>query len=179
MNQIRTKFCYRSRCPESEEETGERWHLIASGPHPQQLPPASQQHLGGQNQPGPLMCYSRVNVFHPQVIMVRPYADGWRLGGGFLKTRSVVTLGCISAAILNDALWPGIYLSHWQLESNFITLTLNDRHGVSNHRSMDCLFTRLFRPTTKKHQRSALLSFCEWKSPLPARPPVVPRKKGQ
>ena len=35
-----------------------------------------------------------------------------------------------------------------------ITLTSHKRNVVSNHRSFDCLFNRLCRPTSKKHQSS-------------------------
>ena len=52
----------------------------------------------------------------------------------------------------------------------YITGTSNDRHGVSNYRSFECLFNSLLRLTTKKHHRSALLSLCDrW----------IPRTKGQ
>ena len=34
-----------------------------------------------------------------------------------------------------------------------ITMTSHERHVVSNHRSFDCLFNCLCRPTSKKHQR--------------------------
>ena len=37
-----------------------------------------------------------------------------------------------------------------------ITATSYDRHGVSNYRSIECLFNRLYRLTTKKHQMSTL-----------------------
>ena len=47
-----------------------------------------------------------------------------------------------------------------------ITATSNDRHGVSNYRSVGCLFISLFILTTKKHQRSALLSLCEGNPPV-------------
>ena len=33
-----------------------------------------------------------------------------------------------------------------------ITMTSHERHVVSNHRSIDCLFNRLCGPTSKKHQ---------------------------
>ena len=45
--------------------------------------------------------------------------------------------------------------------SGNIMVTPNDRHGVSNYRSTECLFNDLLRLTTKKHQRSKLLSLCE------------------
>ena len=48
-----------------------------------------------------------------------------------------------------------------------ITATSNDRHDVSNYRSIECLFESVFRPqTTKKFRRSALRSFCEGKPPV-------------
>ena len=47
-----------------------------------------------------------------------------------------------------------------------VTVTSNDRHGVSNYRSIQCLFNTLFRLTTKKYQRSALLSLCEGNPPV-------------
>ena len=37
----------------------------------------------------------------------------------------------------------------------------NDRHGASNCWLIACLFNSLFRLTTKKHKRPALLSLCE------------------
>ena len=41
-----------------------------------------------------------------------------------------------------------------------ITATSNDRHGVSNYRSIECLFDILLRLKTNKHKRSALPSLC-------------------
>ena len=49
----------------------------------------------------------------------------------------------------------------------FITATSDDRHGVSNFRSIECLFNSLFRLTKKKkHQKSMLLSLCEVNLPV-------------
>ena len=42
-----------------------------------------------------------------------------------------------------------------------VTVTSNDRHGVSHYRSIECLQNSLFTLTTKKYQRIALLSLCE------------------
>ena len=42
----------------------------------------------------------------------------------------------------------------------YITAMSNGRHGVSNFRSIECLFDSLFKLTPKKHERSALLSLC-------------------
>ena len=47
---------------------------------------------------------------------------------------------------------------NWNL---YITAMSHDRHGISNYWSVECLFNSLFRLTTKKHQRSALISLCE------------------
>ena len=41
-----------------------------------------------------------------------------------------------------------------------ITVTSNDRHGVSDYRSIECLFNSLLLLTTMKQQSSALLSLC-------------------
>ena len=43
-----------------------------------------------------------------------------------------------------------------------ITAMSNACHGVSNYCSMESLLNRLFTLSTKKHQRSALLSLCGW-----------------
>ena len=48
-----------------------------------------------------------------------------------------------------------------QVHYRVIAAMSNDRHGVSNYRSIECLFNSVFELTTKKHQRSALLSLCE------------------
>ena len=42
----------------------------------------------------------------------------------------------------------------------------NGHHSVSNHRSLGCLFYTLFKPTSKKTSRPALLVLCEENSPL-------------
>ena len=42
----------------------------------------------------------------------------------------------------------------------------NGHHCVSNHRSLGCLFYTLFKPTSKKTSRPALLVLCEENSPL-------------
>ena len=56
----------------------------------------------------------------------------------------------------------GVICQHW-----YVTATSNDGHGVSNHWPMECLFNTLFGFTTKKkHQRSALLSFCVGNPPV-------------
>ena len=47
-----------------------------------------------------------------------------------------------------------------------VTVTSNDHHGVSNYRSIQWLFNTLFRLTTKKYYRSALLSLCERNPPV-------------
>ena len=50
------------------------------------------------------------------------------------------------------------------INTDFIAVTSNDRHGVSNYRY--CLFNSLFRLTTKKHQRSAILCLMRGMIPL-------------
>ena len=50
------------------------------------------------------------------------------------------------------------------INTDFIAVTSNDRHGVSNYQY--CLFNSLFRLTTKKHQRSALLCLMRGMIPL-------------
>ena len=45
--------------------------------------------------------------------------------------------------------------------SHVNTATSNDRHGVLNYRSIECLFNSLLRLTTRRHQRSASPSLCE------------------
>ena len=46
------------------------------------------------------------------------------------------------------------------------TATSNDRHGVSNYLSIECLFNNLLRPTTTKNHRSVLLTFCAGNPPV-------------
>ena len=45
-------------------------------------------------------------------------------------------------------------------------LASNNRHGLLNYRSIECLSNSSFRLTTKKHQRSALLSLYEGNPPV-------------
>ena len=60
-------------------------------------------------------------------------------------------------------------------QHGYVTATSNDDHGISNFWSVECLlnvecqFNILFAFTTKKHQRSTLLSGDRW----------IPRTKGQ
>ena len=53
----------------------------------------------------------------------------------------------------------------------------NERHGVSNHRRLDCLLNRLFRCRSKKHQSSASLAFVrgslQWSVNFPHKGPVT------
>ena len=51
--------------------------------------------------------------------------------------------------------------------SRIITMTTHERHGVSNHRQLDCLFSHLFSLTTKELPSSALLDPCEGNHRLP------------
>ena len=59
----------------------------------------------------------------------------------------------------------GAILSNIRIYSHN-TATSNGRHGVSNYWSIECLFSSLFRLTTKNHQKSALLSLCERNPPV-------------
>ena len=54
-------------------------------------------------------------------------------------------------------------LSIWNYIATWITIT-GDVNRPSWRR--ECLFNSLFRLTTKKHQRSALSSLCEWNPPM-------------
>ena len=45
-------------------------------------------------------------------------------------------------------------------------LASNNHHGLLNYRSIECLCNSLFRLTTKKHQRSALLSLYKGNPPV-------------
>ena len=47
----------------------------------------------------------------------------------------------------------------------------NERYGVSNHQSLECLFNRLFRRRSKKHQSSASLAFVRGIHRLPVNSP--------
>ena len=61
----------------------------------------------------------------------------------------------------------------------YITVSSNDRHGVANHRSIECLFNSLFRLTTKKHQSSHYCPFVRgihrWPVDSPHKGPVTPK----
>ena len=49
----------------------------------------------------------------------------------------------------------------WGVSPCAVTVTLHERHGVSNHRQLDCIFNRLFRLKQWRYQRSALVARCE------------------
>ena len=58
------------------------------------------------------------------------------------------------------------YPHEWATSEVFITIVLetlqwrhNDPYSVSNHQQLDCLFSRLFRLTSNKHQSSTSLAF--------------------
>ena len=61
-----------------------------------------------------------------------------------------------------------------------ITTTSHGRHVVSNHRSLDCLFNRLFGPTSKKHQSPRYWPFVRgihrWPVNSPHKGPVTLKK---
>ena len=42
----------------------------------------------------------------------------------------------------------------------------NERDGVSNHRRLDCLLSRLFKPRSKKTPKLRVTSLCEGNSPM-------------
>ena len=54
----------------------------------------------------------------------------------------------------------------------FITMTSDERHLVSNHRSSDCLFNNICAPTTEKHQNPHYWPYVRgihrWPSEFPA-----------
>ena len=45
-------------------------------------------------------------------------------------------------------------------------LWFNERHGVSNHRRLDCLYNRLFRRRSKKTSKLHVTGLCEGKSTM-------------
>ena len=55
---------------------------------------------------------------------------------------------------------PKICITRYRLKYT-VTVTCNGHHGVSNYRSVECLFNRLFILTTNDHQRSELAALCE------------------
>ena len=61
-----------------------------------------------------------------------------------------------------SVLWNDVF-THFLRNCDIVPNTLQWRHnghnGVSNHRRLDCLFSRLFRRRSKKHQSSASLGF--------------------
>ena len=72
--------------------------------------------------------------------------------------------------VLNDAWTPG----HASISLQW---RHNERDGVSNHRHLDCLFSRLFRRGSKKHQSTAWLAFVRgihrWPVDSPHKGPVT------
>ena len=79
----------------------------------------------------------------------------------FVRNRPISLVeGCIHYQWRNIVSEPSAIESRTYVE-NITTATSSDRRGISNYRWVDCLFNSLFRPTTKKHQMSALLSFLE------------------
>ena len=52
------------------------------------------------------------------------------------------------------------------IDKIIITAMSNGNHGVSKCRTIECLFDSLIRLTTKKHQKSALLSLCKENPPV-------------
>ena len=51
----------------------------------------------------------------------------------------------------------------------------NERHGVPNHRHIDCLRNRLFRCTSKKTSKLRVSGLCEWNwTVIPPPPPPPP-----
>ena len=53
----------------------------------------------------------------------------------------------------------------------YITVMSHERHRVSDHWPIDCSFSISFWLTSKKHQRSTLLTLCEGNSPVAGGPP--------
>ena len=73
-------------------------------------------------------------------------------------------------------------MMHWEWHSQctFFTMTSHGRHVVSNLLSFECLFNSSYRPTSKKHQKSALQVLCEviyrWAVNSPHKCPVTQKK---
>ena len=106
---------------------------------------------------------------------LRKFGIRWSLQtkcvGGALNSWNKALLGGLPLAYI----WMIVY-SHkryhipcphgWATSEVFITIVLetlqwrhNDPNSVSNHLQLDCLFSRLFRLTSKKHQSSISLAF--------------------
>ena len=58
------------------------------------------------------------------------------------------------------------YLPNNRAERHCITVTSNDRHGVSNFKSIECVSNSLLRLSTKRRQGSAWLSLREGNPPV-------------
>ena len=56
---------------------------------------------------------------------------------------------------------------------NTITMTSHERHVVLNHRSFDCLFNSLCRPTSKKHYWPFMKGIDQWPVNSPNKHPAT------
>ena len=103
--------------------------------------------------------------------------NGWvnnREAGDLRRNRAhydVIVIGSVQRATYNQMSWYQINSRYqqstclliWNYIATWITTT-GDVYWPSRRR--ECLFNSLFRLTTKKHQRSALLSLFEWNPPV-------------
>ena len=70
---------------------------------------------------------------------------------------------------MTSLLWGGYFiLQQPRVLVQVLTLRWrhNERHGVSNHRRLDCLLNRLFRPRSKKTSKLRVTGLCAGNTPV-------------
>ena len=84
---------------------------------------------------------------------------------------------------INHYYWCELLFTDWYGYHSVTRWTLserhNERHGVSNHQHLDCLFNRLFRHTSKKKSKLLVTGRCVGNPPVtggfPSQRPVARR----
>ena len=67
-----------------------------------------------------------------------------------------------------NAIWDEVNstCSRWCAKRQFITVTLNEQHAVTDHQELDCLFKACPRKQNKTKHNSALMTLCERYAPI-------------
>ena len=90
-----------------------------------------------------------------------------------------LVMGIHGSCILGQVLMHtfGLYIPVW---SHWVALQWchNEQNGVSHHRHLHCLLSRLFRPTSEKTPKLRVTGLCEGNPPVNHRWPVDSPHKG-
>ena len=108
-----------------------------------------------------LWAHKSVAKWTPWPVMYTLFQVTWERSRPLKEYHTFVT------SPLTVLMWPGMIDRKWSPELSLtFQLRHNERHGISNHRHLDCSLNSLFRRTSQKTPKLRVTGLCEGNPPV-------------